>query len=72
LLASYLVIARPAWSVRWEQWCVTMVLLVAFSRVYLGAHYVSDVLAAMARAWRGWRCASRLSPRCAAGEGKTV
>ena len=33
--------------------CVAMVLLVAFSRVYLGAHYVSDVLAAMAEsiAW---------------------
>ena len=32
---------------------VVMVLLVAFSRVYLGAHYLSDVLAAMAEgaAW---------------------
>ncbi|WP_229258476.1 phosphatase PAP2 family protein [Duganella rivi] len=50
LLASYLVIARPAWSVRVATvvLCVSMVLLVAFSRVYLGAHYVSDVLAAMA------------------------
>ncbi|MRW94257.1 phosphatase PAP2 family protein [Duganella sp. FT80W] len=55
LLASYLVIARPAWSVRLGTviLCLAMVLLVAFSRVYLGAHYVSDVLAAMAEsiAW---------------------
>ena len=26
---------------------VTIVLLVAFSRIYLGVHYLSDVLAAM-------------------------
>jgi membrane-associated phospholipid phosphatase len=55
LLASYLVIARPRWSVRLGTvaLCLAMVLLVAFSRVYLGAHYVSDVLAAMAEsvAW---------------------
>jgi undecaprenyl-diphosphatase len=55
LLASYLVIARPGWNVRLGTvaGCVTMVLLVALSRVYLGAHYVSDVLAAMAEsvAW---------------------
>jgi undecaprenyl-diphosphatase len=55
LLVSYLVIARPVWSVRVATvvLCVSMVLLVAFSRVYLGAHYVSDVLAAMAEsvAW---------------------
>jgi undecaprenyl-diphosphatase len=55
LLASYLVIARPAWSVRagTVTLCLAMVLLVAFSRVYLGAHYLSDVLAAMAEsvAW---------------------
>ena len=55
LLASYLVIARPAWSVRVATvaFCLMMILLVAFSRVYLGAHYLSDVLAAMAEsvAW---------------------
>lgn len=55
LLVSYLVIARPAWSVRLGTvaLCLTMVLLVALSRVYLGAHYLSDVLAAMAEsvAW---------------------
>jgi membrane-associated phospholipid phosphatase len=55
LLASYLVIARPHWNVRLgtAAFCTIMVLLVALSRVYLGAHYVSDVLAAMAEsvAW---------------------
>ncbi|MYM23742.1 phosphatase PAP2 family protein [Duganella sp. FT135W] len=55
LLASYLVIVRPAWNVRVATvaLCLAMILLVAFSRVYLGAHYVSDVLAAMAEsvAW---------------------
>lgn len=55
LLVSYLVIARPRWSVRLGTvaLCLAMVLLVAFSRVYLGAHYLSDVLAAMAEsvAW---------------------
>ncbi|MES2160669.1 MAG: phosphatase PAP2 family protein [Pseudomonadota bacterium] len=55
LLASYLVIARPHWHVRLGTalGCALMVLLVALSRVYLGAHYLSDVLAAMAEsvAW---------------------
>lgn len=55
LLASYLVIARPHWHVRLSTavGCALMVLLVALSRVYLGAHYLSDVLAAMAEsvAW---------------------
>lgn len=50
LLASYLVIACKGWSVRLATaaLCVLMICLVAFSRVYLGAHYLSDVLAAMA------------------------
>ncbi len=55
LLASYLVIARPHWRVRLSTavGCALMVWLVALSRVYLGAHYLSDVLAAMAEsvAW---------------------
>lgn len=55
VLASYLVMARPQWRVRLSTavGCGLMVLLVALSRVYLGAHYLSDVLAAMAEsvAW---------------------
>jgi undecaprenyl-diphosphatase len=75
LLASYLVIARPAWSVRLGTVavCVTMVLLVAFSRVYLGAHYVSDVLAAMAEsvAWLAV-CITAISTLRRRREAKTV
>lgn len=75
LLASYLVIARPAWSVRLGTVavCVAMVLLVAFSRVYLGAHYVSDVLAAMAEsvAWLAV-CITAISTLRRRKEGKTV
>jgi undecaprenyl-diphosphatase len=75
LLVSYLVIARPAWSVRLGTVaaCVAMVLLVAFSRVYLGAHYVSDVLAAMAEsvAWLAV-CITAISTLRRRREGKTV
>jgi undecaprenyl-diphosphatase len=59
LLASYAVIAHPGWRARvvavvgCVAGCVIMVLLVAASRVYLGAHYLSDVLAAMAESV-GW------------------
>lgn len=75
LLASYLVIARPAWSVRagTVAFCLTMVLLVAFSRVYLGAHYVSDVLAAMAEsvAWLAV-CITAISTLRRRREGKSI
>jgi undecaprenyl-diphosphatase len=75
LLVSYLVIARRAWSVRLGTVaaCVAMVLLVAFSRVYLGAHYVSDVLAAMAEsvAWLAV-CITAISTLRRRREGKTV
>ena len=75
LLASYLVIARPAWSVRLGTvvFCLSMIFLVAFSRVYLGAHYVSDVLAAMAEsvAWLAV-CITAISTLRRRREGKTV
>ncbi|WP_432383078.1 phosphatase PAP2 family protein [Duganella sp. P38] len=75
LLASYLVIARPAWSVRLGTvaFCLSMILLVAFSRVYLGAHYVSDVLAAMAEsvAWLAV-CITAISTLRRRREGKTI
>ncbi|OFA07265.1 phosphatase PAP2 family protein [Duganella phyllosphaerae] len=50
VLACYIMIACKGWSVRLATaaFCMLMIFLVAFSRVYLGAHYLSDVLAAMA------------------------
>lgn len=75
LLVSYLVIARPAWNVRLGTvaFCLTMVLLVALSRVYLGAHYVSDVLAAMAGsvAWLAV-CITAISTLRRRREAKTI
>ncbi|TFW30961.1 phosphatase PAP2 family protein [Duganella callida] len=75
LLASYLVIARPRWYVRLGTvaFCLCMILLVAFSRVYLGAHYVSDVLAAMAEsvAWLAV-CITAISTLRRRREGKTI
>jgi membrane-associated phospholipid phosphatase len=55
MLASYIFTTSPRWSVRCAAvaGATAMVLLVAFSRVYLGAHFVSDVLAAMAES-AGW------------------
>ena len=75
LLASYLVIARPHWRVRLgtAAGCSLMVLLVALSRVYLGAHYLSDVLAAMAEsvAWLAV-CITAISTLRRRREGRTV
>lgn len=49
ILASYVMARRPAWPwrVALVAGCAAMVLLVAASRLYLGAHYLSDVLAAL-------------------------
>lgn len=50
LLAVFAVLALKSWWLR--MWAVlaaiAMVLLVGFSRIYLGAHYLSDVLASIA------------------------
>ncbi len=55
LLACYLARHAHRWSARagWTLLACLMVALVAGSRLYLGAHYLSDVLAAMAEgcAW---------------------
>jgi undecaprenyl-diphosphatase len=55
LLACYLVRRAQSWPARLSviAACVLMVMLVALSRMYLGVHYLSDVLAAAAEgaAW---------------------
>lgn len=55
LLACYLVRRVQTWPARLAviAGCVLMVMLVALSRMYLGVHYLSDVLAASAEgaAW---------------------
>ncbi|QBE62339.1 phosphatase PAP2 family protein [Pseudoduganella lutea] len=55
LIACYIIATSPSWRRRVGAalFATVMVLLVAFSRVYLGAHYVSDVIAAMAYS-TGW------------------
>lgn len=54
-LALFLITRTRRWPVRIfiATFAAIMILLVAFSRVYLGAHYLSDVLAAVAEgtAW---------------------
>jgi len=50
VLAAYLVCLSAQWSARvaWVVLAVCMVALVGLSRIYLGAHFLSDVLAAAA------------------------
>ena len=50
MLGAYLVCLTRSWSMRAliVLGAVAMVALVAFTRVYLGVHFLSDVLAAMA------------------------
>ena len=50
IAASYLVarVSGRRWQVLGIALAFCMVILVAYSRLYLGVHYLSDVLAAMA------------------------
>ena len=48
VLAAFLVsrTSRHRWRAAWVAIAIVAIALVAFSRIYLGAHYLSDVLAA--------------------------
>ena len=75
VLASYVVITHRSRRVQAAavSGCLLMVVLVALSRVYLGAHFLSDVLAAMAEsvAWLAL-CITAISTWRRRREGRTL
>jgi undecaprenyl-diphosphatase len=49
-IATHLIVGTRSWPVRFliALMAIALVFLIALSRLYLGAHYLSDVLGAMA------------------------
>jgi undecaprenyl-diphosphatase len=74
LLATFIIVRLEAW--RWRvlvaQLAFLLIALVALSRVYLGAHYLSDVLAAFAEsvAWLAFCLAAVHALRLRRGHGR--